>query len=105
MSAVFKLRSDFLSLTDSSNWPEMNGDFYLGYADAMETVGEAILDWWDEPGMERTETCLEEIERLKSAEAELVEALRKALLWTDAENDVGEWRSDAEALIAKYGEK
>lgn len=29
---------------------------------------------------------------------QLRDALRKALLWTDEENDVGPWRKEAEAL-------
>lgn len=34
--------------------------------------------------------------------AELLEALGQALLWTDEENDVGEWRENARATIAKH---
>ena len=41
----------------------------------------------------------EEIERLESSNRALVEALEKAELWTDEENDVGEWRKIAEVAL------
>jgi len=41
--------------------------------------------------------------RLIAAAPELLEALRKALLWTDEENDVFEWRKEAEEVFAKAG--
>lgn len=36
-----------MELVDGSNWPAHRGDFYRGYSNAMETVGEVISDFQD----------------------------------------------------------
>jgi hypothetical protein len=53
-----------------------------------------------EQDAEIAEACGNQIEiiRLKALLVKAGEGLRKAQLWTDEENDVGDWRTDAAAL-------
>ena len=44
-------REAFLQLVDQSNWPDdIQGDYFHGYNDAMQTVHQTIMDFWDELG-------------------------------------------------------
>lgn len=44
----YSARDHFLSLTDSSNWPDMAGEYFHGYEEAMEAVHQGVVDFWPE---------------------------------------------------------
>lgn len=44
----YTARDCLLSLTDQSNWPEMNDQERVGYAEAMDIVHDAVMDFWAE---------------------------------------------------------
>ena len=50
----------------------------------------------------RTEVCSERKDMIETIKL-LQEALRKAILWTDEENDVGNWRAEAESILTRTG--
>ena len=50
---------------------------------------------------EEVAAVMAECGRLREVNSELLEQLQFALLWTDEENDVDNWRPAAKAAIAK----
>lgn len=44
----YNARDHFLRMTDQSNWPEMVGDEFSGYKEAMDAVHEGVMDFWPE---------------------------------------------------------
>ena len=60
----FTARQHFLQMTDSTNWPEGVGE---EYANAMQLVHEAVMDWWDDLDSMEFEPSQEPLEGFKTA--------------------------------------
>ena len=50
----FTLRNHLLQMTDRSNWPTFHtDDEAIGYEEAMAELHDVIMEYWDNPDMEK----------------------------------------------------
>jgi hypothetical protein len=92
----YTARNHLLSLVDSSNWPDMKGDYFKGYSDAMEIVNEAVLDCWDELKFEAGKPPSQPQGELREGMVLVPEAALKWLFGEGPDAD-GNWFGDGPA--------